>query len=294
MDFQDFEIGDLIDRGTFSKIYKVSHKITKNDLAVKVYNKDLLKKTKRYDFEENKYCDYLYVIKKEINFFDIVKKDKDYDKYIIKYYGYQETKKKVYLFLELSKKKQLMIFNNETNIYSFTNNSYNNIIFLKSCMKNMLESINYIHKKNIVHLDIKIENFLLFDYKEKIRVKLIDFNSYKFFEKEKDNLLTNKYGTFLYTSPECNFDMEKGYCPLKADIWALGICFYVMLKNNLPFIIEDENLNYEFAYSVATKNQIPNFDDIDEDFKEVICNMLCKNPCERKDIPELLNFKLFN
>lgn len=292
MDYQDFEIGDLIDRGTFSKIYKVTHKEKKNDLAVKVYNKNLLKAKKRYDFELNKYCDYLYVIKQEITFFDMVKKDNNYDKYIIKYEGYQSAPKKVYLFLEYSQKGQLMSFNNETNIYKFTDNSYEDKNFLKNCMKNMLESINYLHSLKIAHLDIKLENFLIFNYKGETRIKLIDFNSYKYFEKDKK--LTNKYGTFLYTSPECNFDMEGGYCPVKADIWALGVCFYAMLKGCLPFIIEDEDLNFEFAYSVATKNQNTNFEGIEEPFKELVCNMLSKDPLERKGINDLLKFKLFN
>ena len=48
------------------------------------------------------------------------------------------------------------------------------------------------HSLKVAHLDIKIENFLIFD-----RIKLIDFNT--IFEAKKTKIVKNRpYGTFLY------------------------------------------------------------------------------------------------
>ena len=48
----------------------------------------------------------------------------------------------------------------------------------------MAESVKFLHSLKVSHLDIKIENFLMFD-----RIKLIDFNT--IFEAQKSNIVKN-------------------------------------------------------------------------------------------------------
>ena len=96
-------------------------------------------------------------------------------------------------------------------------------------------------------MDLKLENFLLFGEENNYTVKLVDFNSY---DDSEDGIIKNQsYGTFLYSPPECNTKLENGYNSLKADIWALGVCFYILNTSQLPFTVDDPELNFEFAYA---------------------------------------------
>lgn len=65
-------------------------------------------------------------------------------------------------------------------------------------MRQLLESITYIHSKNIAHRDIKPENILL-DI-ETQDVKLIDFGIAER-KKKSDDFLTTRIGTIYYLAP---------------------------------------------------------------------------------------------
>lgn len=112
----------------------------------------------------------------------------------------------------------------------------------------MIKSLDFLHRNKISHMDLKMENFLVFNKDDGTRtIKLIDFNSY---DNSENGLIENQsYGTFLYAPPECNSKLSEGYSTFKADIWALGICFYIMITSKLPFTVEDPEVNFEFGYA---------------------------------------------
>ena len=64
-------------------------------------------------------------------------------------------------------------------------------------MRQMLQAVNYLHRHNIVHRDLKLENWM---YGSEDRLKLIDFGFSEIFEE--DELLQMPCGTLHYTSPE--------------------------------------------------------------------------------------------
>lgn len=94
-------------------------------------------------------------------------------------------------------------------------------------------AVAYIHTKNIVHRDLKLENILLDKFD---RVKLCDFGFTR--ECEPKRLLQTFCGTICYAAPE----MVRGekYQGQAVDVWALGIILYALLCGELPFDEEDE------------------------------------------------------
>ena len=85
----------------------------------------------------------------------------------------------------------------------------------------MTAGVQFIHSKNIVHRDIKTENFLVFTRDGKLLVKLSDFGA----AKELANLQAGtNTGTFNYMAPE---RLEKqAVCTIESDVWSLGCVFY--------------------------------------------------------------------
>ena len=142
----------------------------------------------------------------------------------------------------------------------------------------LVGAVAYIHGKSCVHRDLKLENVLL-DKNE--NVKLCDFGFTREYE-GKANYLQTFCGTVCYSAPE----MLKGekYAGEKVDVWSLGIILYALIRGELPFDEDDDQL---------TKAKIlkddPNFpEDFPEDAKSLIKKLLSKRPLYRPTLSDIM------
>ena len=98
----------------------------------------------------------------------------------------------------------------------------------KMIFKQIIEGLKYIHKKNIIHRDIKLDNILIDTTNT---VKICDFGvSRKISKGEK---IYERCGTPAYIAPEIYKKM--GYTGFQSDVWSAGITLYYILSGNLPF-----------------------------------------------------------
>jgi serine/threonine protein kinase len=103
-----------------------------------------------------------------------------------------------------------------------------NEVLAKYLFKQIIEGIGYIHSKNILHRDIKLENILLDD---KGHIKIADFGVGK--QIKPGQTLYDQCGTPAYIAPE--IIAEEGYDRGTVDMWSSGVVLFAMLYGNVPF-----------------------------------------------------------
>lgn len=139
---------------------------------------------------------------------------------IVRVYDVFESKRAIYLVME----------------YCFGGDLWTRIPYTEAqvskIMTKLLSAIAYLHKKKVVHRDIKMENIIFESDRPDAEIKLIDFGLSKMYiQPSKPYYMNNIIGTVYTMSPE----VVKGRYTDKADVWSCGVITYILLSNKEPF-----------------------------------------------------------
>ena len=91
-------------------------------------------------------------------------------------------------------------------------------------------ALTYMHKRNVIHRDLKFENILFENTEEESPVKIIDFGLATKAHVGKPSAM-GTVGTVYTMAPEV---LNNEAYSTKADIWSLGICTYMLLVGKNP------------------------------------------------------------
>ncbi len=147
-------------------------------------------------------------------------------------------------------------------------------IFLKS-----LEGLNEIHKSELVHRDIKIQNIIYNDLTGDLQI--IDFGSASRLTKQNTfvSMHSSMEGTLAYISPEQTGRMNRRV-DYRTDFYSLGVTFYQMFTGSVPFLYNDplELIHAHIAKSPISpyeKNRTPKV------ISSIIMKLMEKDPENR-------------
>jgi serine/threonine protein kinase len=151
----------------------------------------------------------------------------------------------------------------------------------------IFSAIDYLHSINIVHCDIKPENFVLKINKTKTELKLVDFGNIRRKPKDKERL-NNFSGTREYMAPEAleNYGFNE-----KVDEWAAGVIMYNMLTGADPFSSDNDsdykdNIRFkEIKFEYIKNEKLRNLN------KKLLNRFINNRITAKEAIDELINIK---
>jgi len=252
--FYEVELQNELGSGNFATVYKGRNLVTNLEVAVKKIVKSKVENKRR--------------LKSEVTILAAM----HHHPKIVSMYAVFDTDKYLYLVLELM--SEVDLFDEIIERQTLTEREASDVI------KQVFQAIAHMHKHNVVHRDIKLENLLLKTAGDLTNIKVTDFGL------SKDIGLSDArsaVGTPFYVAPDIILASENCsiYGP-EVDMWAMGVLLFIILSGRLPFTSEkDEDELFDTILEAKIIWKSPQFDNVSEDAKDLISKLLKAQPTER-------------
>ncbi|XP_010180995.1 PREDICTED: serine/threonine-protein kinase 17A [Mesitornis unicolor] len=144
---------------------------------------------------------------------------------------------------------------------------------VKRLMKQILEGVSFLHRNNVVHLDLKPQNILITSKSPLGDIKIVDFGLSRIMKSSEE--LREIMGTPEYVAPEI-----LSYDPISTatDMWSIGVLAYVMLTGISPFLGDDKQETFLNISQMNVSYSGEDFDLISESAVDFIKTLLVKKP----------------
>ncbi|KAL0216389.1 hypothetical protein P9112_008573 [Eukaryota sp. TZLM1-RC] len=253
---RSFALGKMLGVGGFARVYELTETKTRHKYAVKVFEKETLKK----DRAREKLSSEIH-IQRGLHHPNIVS-----------LYNAFEYDDKVYILLELcpgTTVHQLLQRRKKLNEYE-----------ARYIFKKILSGVVFLHSRNVIHRDLKLHNFF---FTTTYDIKIGDFGLSAQLVTESESRKT-MCGTPNYMAPEIIRRADEGHS-FHVDIWSLGIILFTMLFGRPPFETKDLKSTYRRITSVDFT--FPDLPNVSEEAKSLISRILQADPQCRPSLTEI-------
>jgi len=266
---QDYDIRDLLGRGTCGEVRRAIHRQSGKELAVKVISlppPGLVNRKQQHEAQQ---------WQAEARILQTL----DHP-YVVKLADVFCTDTHLYLVMELCSGGDLFDRIIKEQKYS----EYDS----RRVMRRLLSAMHYIHEDcNLVHRDIKPENILLTGANDPCDLKITDFGV----AKSANEGLKTFCGTPLYFAPEVlkrrHTVHGQGRYGKAADVWSLGVILYIILSGTPPYDIDGASgMDVILKSSVKIPFHPEQWDSVSPAAIDLIRKMLVKDPRKRITIRE--------
>ncbi|XP_028357382.1 serine/threonine-protein kinase 33 isoform X2 [Physeter macrocephalus] len=195
-----------------------------------------------------------------------------------------ETPKKVYLVMELCEDGELREILDRKGHFSENETRW--------IIRSLASAIAYLHNKDIVHRDLKLENIMVkssfIDANDEmtLNIKVTDFGLAVKKQGRSEAMLQTTCGTPIYMAPEViNAHDYSQQC----DIWSIGVIMYILLCGEAPFMASSEEKLFELIRKGELHFKDSVWDSISDSAKSVLKQLMKVDPAHRITAKELLD-----
>lgn len=261
---KNYIIEQELGSGAFGSVYKVVHKATGIERAMKKINK------KNAAMSDASILNEIEMLKKldHIN--------------LVKVYEFYASKTEYHIITEYCAKGEL--FDKIKEIKHFEEKQASYIIY------QLLSAMHFCHTSNIIHRDLKPENILIENNlgDNFYDIKVIDFGTAKIFNPGQDEKL--KIGSAYYMAPEV---LNKKYNE-KCDLWSVGVIMYILLSGVPPFYGDKDEDIYKSIKKGEYDLDCSPFNRYSKSCKDLIKKLIEMNPNKRLSAEQALKHDWFN
>ncbi|XP_044281820.1 serine/threonine-protein kinase 33 isoform X2 [Varanus komodoensis] len=264
---QIYSFGRKLGQGSFGVVIEATHKETGIKWAIKKVNR------------EKAGSSAVKLLEREVSILKRVNHE-----HIIHLEEVFETPKRMYLVMELCEDGELKEILQKKG--QFTENETRHII------QSLASAIAYLHRKDIVHRDLKLENILVksSDIDEeneiKLNIKVTDFGLAVQKMGGSESMFQSTCGTPIYMAPEVISAHDYSQ---QCDVWSIGVIMYMLLCGEPPFIASSEEKLFEVIKKGDLHFKHSTWESIGETAKNVLQLLLKVDPAHRITANELLD-----
>ena len=196
--FKNYEVIELIGKGTFGSVFKVRDKKNKENIYYAMKHIVINPSHRTREIAMLTFLNHPNIISSKDNF--IINNSQ-------------------YIILEYM----------TCSLYDLIKNYYLDIMLKKYYIKQLLEGLKEMHSHNIAHRDLKPENILINE--EKQILKIGDLGAAKQINSDEKNTayICSRY----YRAPECLFGSR--YYTISMDMWSFGCIVYELITKKVLF-----------------------------------------------------------
>ena len=302
----EFKILDTIGKGAYSKVKHVVRQYTddegnlcEDDYAMKMMHKPTLKRERWAVYGKDGKFDISNALEKVYSEIEVW--SQAHHENVVKLFELIEAEGHdyVYLIIELWDLGQISRWDFRDELYHRNQKIVDHILethlqgrefsteeekieaVAKVIFRDVITGIEYLHLKNIVHRDIKLDNILVSSRDSK--AKISDFSVSCQLATPEDRMY-NWDGTIAFTAPESHVPEPRGFLVLPTDIWSIGVSLYTYIAQKVPFYAESE---LEMQIN-AQKKEVPKVEGVSETWNDIMQKMMAKDPSARPTASELL------
>lgn len=260
----EYELGEMVGKGTFAEVFSAVHAPTGARVAVKEIDR------RRVDDHVRR------GILQEMSILGSLSHPN-----ILRLINTIETGEKLFLVLEYCDRGDL-------EAYRQTHGGPRNRLpeaIARDFARQLAEGLKVLRGERIVHRDLKPQNLLLSTDGDAITLKIGDFGFARSLMHE--NLAATFCGSPYYMAPEI---WRGDKYDAKADLWSVGVILFQLVTGELPFLGENRVELREKVLSSSGLSFPPDIEaDLHPEFIDLCRRLICLDPAERMPFEEFFN-----